>query len=52
MRSPSEQIKTLVQGCIAVLGIAVVITAGLAAWQAGRGLADVTRVQTVNEIGD
>ncbi len=52
MRMPSLQIKTLVQGCIAALGIAVVVAAGLSAWQARQGLADATRVQTVNEIGD
>lgn len=51
MRLPSLQIKTLVQGCIATLGVAVVIAAGLSVWQARQGLAGATRVRTVNEIG-
>ena len=52
MPLPTSTIKTLVQSCIAVLGIALVIGAGLSARQARVGLADATRVQLVNEIGN
>ena len=52
MRLPVIKIETLVQGCIAALGLAVVIGSGLAAWQAREGVAEAIRVQAVNEIGD
>ena len=52
MPLPTSTIKTLVQSCIAVLGIAVVSGAGLFAQQARVGLAAATGLQLVNEIGD